>query len=116
MASRSKKKNAPDNVIIALAAAKCDLVNNYEVDLDEAESYAKSINALFKKTSSLNNIGINELFQEIGEKIVTFENFDEMIVEKRVKTLALIEIENIEANNNKNNKKIKQLKKKDRCC
>ena len=114
------KEYAPDNVIIAIAAAKCDLVDNYEVDLNEAESYAKDNGALFKKTSSLDNIGINELFQEIGEKILTFENFDRMIVEKRVKTLAMLELENNEDINNistKNmDKKIKKLKKKDRCC
>ena len=49
---------------------KCDLTENQEVTLEEAHAYAKMINAdIIKETSARDNNGIDELFQEIGEKL-----------------------------------------------
>ena len=107
------KENAPENVILVLVAAKCDLENRYEVDLNEAENYAKEIDAIFKKTSSLDNIGINELFQEIGKKILSYDNFNGRIVDRRTKSLEYIEFENsLNISNNKNKKKTDQKNQK----
>ena len=117
------KENAPENVILVLVAAKCDLENRYEVDLNEAENYAKEIDAIFKKTSALDNIGINELFQEIGKKILSYDNFNGRIVDRRTKSLENIEFENsLNISNNKNKKKTDQKnqkankKKEGKCC
>lgn len=71
------KINAPKNVLLALVAAKCDLIKDSNVDLTEAKTYAEEIKALFKETSSLSNSGINELFQEIAEKILASGNYKE---------------------------------------
>ena len=107
------KENAPENVILVLVAAKCDLENRYEVDLNEAENYAKEIDAIFKKTSALDNIGINELFQEIGKKILSYDNFNGRIVDRRTKSLENIEFENsLNISNNKNKKKTDQKNQK----
>ena len=107
------KENAPENVILVLVAAKCDLENRYEVDLNEAENYAKEIDAIFKKTSALDNIGINELFQEIGKKILSNDNFNGRIVDRRTKSLENIEFENsLNISNNKNKKKTDQKNQK----
>ena len=107
------KENAPENVILVLVAAKCDLENRYEVDLNEAENYAKEIDAIFKKTSDLDNIGINELFQEIGKKILSIDNFNGRIVDRRTKSLENIEFENsLNISNNKNKKKTEQKNQK----
>ena len=107
------KENAPENVILVLVAAKCDLENRYEVDLNEAENYAKEIDAIFKKTSALDNIGINELFQEIGKKILSYDNFNGRIVDRRTKSLEYIEFENsLNISNNKNKKKTDQKNQK----
>ena len=107
------KENAPENVILVLVAAKCDLENRYEVDLNEAENYAKEIDAIFKKTSALDNIGINELFQEIGKKILSYDNFNGRIVDRRTKSLENIEFENsLNLSNNKNKKKTDQKNQK----
>ena len=117
------KGNAPENVILVLVAAKCDLENRYEVDLNEAENYAKEIDAIFKKTSALDNIGINELFQEIGKKILSYDNFNGRIVDRRTKSLENIEFENsLNISNNKNKKKTEQKNQKSnknkdgKCC
>lgn len=58
------KENAPENAIIALAliASKCDLKDDYNIDMDEISSYAEKINAIFKETSAKDDFGITELF------------------------------------------------------
>jgi len=72
------KENAPQNIIMALAANKSDLYEYEEVTNDELVEYAKSINALYKQTSALKGSGINELFNMIGEKILSSENIEEI--------------------------------------
>jgi small GTP-binding protein len=72
------KENAPQNIIIALAANKNDLYEYEEVTNNELEEYAKSINAIYKQTSALKDTGIKELFNAIGEKILSSENEEEI--------------------------------------
>ena len=57
-----------ENMIIGIAANKCDLFQEEEVSKEEGEQYAKSIGAVFQLTSCSENIGIDDLFQECGEK------------------------------------------------
>ena len=57
-----------ENMIIGIAANKCDLFQEEEVSKEEGEKYAKSIGAVFQLTSCSENIGIDDLFQECGEK------------------------------------------------
>ena len=71
-------ENAPQNIIIALAANKDDLYEYEEVTNDELDEYAKSINAIYKQTSALKDTGIKELFNIIGEKILSSENKEEI--------------------------------------
>ena len=79
------KENAPENAIIALVASKCDLKDEYKIDLDDINIYAGKINAIFKETSAKDDFGINELFEEIGYKILSYDDFKDMIY-KRTKT------------------------------
>ena len=117
------KEEAPRDAIMALAAAKCDLFEEQEIEFDEVETYAKSIDALFHKTSSLNNIGISELFEEIGKKILSFENFPDLIYERTMSNSSLQmdeESNDVVTENNNNEKKIvdnfNPRMKKDQCC
>ena len=73
------KNNSPENVILALAANKCDLYEYEEITNKDLNEYAKNINAIYKQTSALQNSGINDLFDAIGYKILSPENFDEFI-------------------------------------
>ena len=73
------KDNSPENVIFALAANKCDLYEYEEITNQDLNEYAKNINAIYKQTSALQNSGINDLFDAIGYKILSPENFDEFI-------------------------------------
>ena len=121
----SIKENSSENVIIALVGAKCDLIDDCKISEEEAKSYAESINAIYKLTSSLSNIGIDELFDEIGKKILSDENFAESINIGKGKKLEGDEIEeknkekNEKKNNKKNKEKTKNKQKKDKdkkCC
>ena len=54
-----------------------DVIEEIFVDVVKAKTYAEEIKAMFKETSSLSNSGINELFQEIAEKILASGNYKE---------------------------------------
>ena len=62
------KESSPENIIIAIAANKCDLIEKKVVEEIEARDYAKSIGAIFSLTSAKNSMGINDLFLEISKK------------------------------------------------
>ena len=59
------KQNSKNNILVAIAGNKEDLISSEVIGLEEAQAYAYSINALFKKTSAKNNYGIDQLFKEI---------------------------------------------------
>ena len=73
------RDNAPKEVIIAIAANKCDLYEYEEVSHDEIESFAKSINALYEQTSAKTGEGIKDLFNSIGYKLLSPENYEEFL-------------------------------------
>jgi small GTP-binding protein len=56
--------------IYAVFGNKEDLLMDEEVPLDEVHQFAMDIKAIFKKTSAKNNIGIEEGFFELSEKIL----------------------------------------------
>ena len=62
------KESAPENIILAIAANKSDLLDKELVDENEARKFAQENNALFFSTSAKNSVGINELFMGIGKK------------------------------------------------
>lgn len=58
-------ENSKSNIVIAVAGNKEDLIDYETVALEEINSFVKSINAVFKKTSAKSNHGIEDLFNEI---------------------------------------------------
>lgn len=64
------KENSPENIILALAANKCDDYINQKVDIDEGKELAKKLNAIFALTSAKQGNGIEYLFKLIAEKFV----------------------------------------------
>ena len=62
------KESASENIILAIAANKSDLLDREQVNEDEARNFAKENNAFFYETSAKNSIGVNELFIGIGKK------------------------------------------------
>ena len=64
------KLNSANDVILGLAGNKCDLFENEVVTEEEGKELAKEMGAIFKLTSSKEKVGINELFQDIGYKLL----------------------------------------------
>ena len=78
------KQHCDSNVIIAIAANKCDLYENRQVSDEEGEEFAKSIGAFFASTSAKNDSGITNLFENIAMKILD-PDFDFTDTEKDAK-------------------------------
>ena len=105
------QKDASKNPILALVANKSDLDKNEKITYNEGRNFAKEIKAIFAQTSAISNLGINELFQIIGEKIIDPEyeinyNFNEIDTEFYYKKLKEInELKSIKSNRtNRTNK------------
>ena len=64
------KENAPDNIIIAIAANKSDDYLNQDVKTSEGKELAKSLDAIFVCTSAKLGNGIEQLFKLSGEKFL----------------------------------------------
>jgi len=99
------KECAPKNIVLGIAANKCDLYDNEQVSEDEARNFANEIGAVFKLTSASTNQGIEELFKGVGCRVLD-PNYSE----------------NSDSNENKKNSNIKldeknaDKKKKKGCC
>ena len=69
------KDSCDNDVIYALVGNKSDLYEKEEVNEIDAQKYADEINAIFKTTSALSNVGINNLFENIAQKLLD-PNYD----------------------------------------
>ena len=96
------KENAPENIIIGLAANKSDLYDNEKVSEEEGKNLANELGAIFRMTSSYENLGIGELFKSIGYKVL---NPDLKVDNDKIEV-------NQNNNNNNNNNSIRLNKKK----
>ena len=73
------RDNSPKDIIIAIAANKCDLYEYEEVSHDEVEEFGKSINALYEQTSTKTGEGIKDLFNSIGYILLSPENYEDFL-------------------------------------
>ena len=64
------KANAPDDIILAIAANKSDDYINQEVNIQEGKDLAKNLNAIFVCTSAKLGNGIDDLFKMVAEKFI----------------------------------------------
>ena len=64
------KQCASPNIVIGIAANKCDLYDNEQVSEDEARAFADKIGAVFNLTSAQTNTGIEDLFKGVGCKVL----------------------------------------------
>ena len=106
------KENAPEDIIIAIAANKSDDYLNQEVTMDEGKELAKSLDALFICTSAKLGNGIDDLFKLSGEKFLNpNKNIAEIYMNKNelLEQMNKKKIEEIKKGNVKN-------KKKNKCC
>jgi GTPase SAR1 family protein len=95
-------------IVIGVAANKCDLYAQEQVSEKEGLEFAKEINAIFKQTSALSNIGIQELFRELGLKYLQNKlqiQPNENTKTKDNKNNGTVKLENKSLKNNKENDK-----------
>lgn len=59
----------PKDIAMIIAGNKEDLVESEAVGPDEAQAFAKSIGALYKKTSAKTNYGVEQIFRDLASKI-----------------------------------------------
>lgn len=64
------KENAPKKIVLAIAANKSDLYENEAVSEADGRAFAKELGALFRFTSCKNKVGVDELFQDVGNKFL----------------------------------------------
>ena len=62
------KRLGEENMVFGVAGNKCDLFQHEEISEEEGRKFAKNIGAIFHLTSCKESIGIDELFEECGEK------------------------------------------------
>ena len=113
-------ENAPDDVIIGIAANKADLYTQEQVPETEAREFAQKIGAIFRNTSAMTAGGIEELFIGIGKKLLDPNYRDDAIASDEgtsdPKPIGGSKMNNqrdtikLEPNNNQ------QEKKKKKCC
>ena len=110
--SNQIKDSSPENIILAIAANKSDLIELEAVDEGEARNFAKELNAIFVTTSAKSSEGINSLFEEIAKKYSGATNVtikaDEDVEEPQAqeqKNNNGIKIENLGKDNKKQKKK-----------
>ena len=99
------------DIILGIAGNKSDLIDKEEVNEDEARKFAKEINASFRLTSALSNIGIEELFLELTKKYLE-EKKEEINENKSLYENSYI----LEKSQNKSSISIEHKKKKKKFC
>ena len=81
--NETKENVEEENVIFCLVGNKNDLYEEEKISEKDAQEFADSINAIFKSTSALSNVGIPNLFENIGKKILN-PNFDYKSADKKL--------------------------------
>ena len=108
------RDNAPKDIIIAIAANKSDLYEYEEISNEEVEEFANNINAIYKQTSAKKGTGIKELFDNIGYKLLSPENFEEFLRKTSVIRLKSDSFLNSTLNNSEKSETREDIKKN--CC
>jgi small GTP-binding protein len=116
--------NADGQPIFAVVGNKYDLYESSQVSNEEALEFAKSIRAIFQYTSAKQSSGINELFNNIGNK---YFNPDFNLLEEENKERELYEKKKIDKESSKKEyndrnsiridaSSVKEVEKKKSCC
>ena len=63
------QQQSDQSILICVVASKIDYSEKEEVPIKQASTYAKSIKASLHQTSAKDGTGVNELYQEIADKL-----------------------------------------------
>ena len=112
---------APSDIVVGLAGNKADLFDREQVNEDDAKAFAKEIKAIFKPTSAMTAIGIDDLFDAVGKKILD-PNYVEDDIEPEPQPEPTPKKKEDNSDTNGKGKRIKlddnnkEPKKKEKCC
>ena len=109
------KEQAPKNVVFGLAGNKCDLIEKEEVSEEMARNLAKEMNAIFETTSAAKNIGVEQLFHNVGCKYIdpNYKTNEDSTADVKQRKLSEKKINKNIKLDDKNNKDVNKKKK---CC
>ena len=109
------KEQAPKNVVFGLAGNKCDLIEKEEVSEELARNLAKEMNAIFETTSAAKNIGVEQLFHNVGCKYIdpNYKTNEDSTSDVKQRKLSEKKIKKNIKLDDKNNK---DANKKKKCC
>ena len=121
------KVHGDKNVIFAIVGNKSDLYEDEKVTEDEAKEYAYNNNTHCYLTSARNNVGINNMFEDLGNLYLepTFQEKRKKEIKERNEdnenknniVIVQKDIRNTDKNNDNNkNGEISNQKKKKNCC
>lgn len=65
------------------------MIDNEQVKYDEAQSYSRSINALYHLVSAKSNYGIENALQKIIQEILRMNDFSSSIYKRRSQPVVL---------------------------
>ena len=82
----------PKDIAIIIAGNKEDLVETEAVAPDEAQGFARSIGALYKKTSAKTSYGVEQIFRDLASKI--FPEIDTVVPRRQTVTVNKATAEN----------------------
>jgi small GTP-binding protein len=68
--------NGPNEIVLAVCGNKSDLAQHRQVPLRDAEAYAQQVGALYVETSARNDNNVQELFLEVGKRVVSLRDGD----------------------------------------
>lgn len=86
--------NGPNDIVFAVCGNKSDLAQHRQVPLLDAETYARDVGAFYIETSARNNSNVQELFREIGKRVLSLRDRDSAVssrVDSSTVNLAYIE-------------------------
>ena len=85
------------SLALVLCSNKCDLMENRQVDIDEVQTYAYSIDASYIETSCRDDINVEKNFKYIGRKNVVRTYDDVTAMEEDLTTIDFSVNEQIKA-------------------
>ena len=77
---RELRTQLGDKVPIVVVGNKCDLENNRQVKLDQAEAEAKKFGGVHYNASARSGQGVKEVFRYLTERKLSFNHFTKFYI------------------------------------
>ncbi|EDO40557.1 predicted protein [Nematostella vectensis] len=82
---RELQRYGPQDIVIAVAGNKCDKADQRDVQVQDAQDFAGSVDAIFAETSALTSKNVHWLFEELCKKL-PHENMEVPYHHKKIGT------------------------------